>query len=643
MSQSDGGGMASPSAPQDDFRDEPELARRVVREGADVLKSAGVTVGYVGPYALFTDKEAHYFDEARKRIEAYRDLKKPERPLCLAVFGPPGSGKSFGVKHLCLEVLDREPVTLNLSQLEGPRHLADWMARVKEETPAGEIPLVFFDEFDSQLAGTPLGWLQWLLAPMHDGKFILEHRVVKLERAIFFFAGGTADTFEDFQAGPAREFRPVKGPDFVSRLRGHINIPGVNSWPYRRVRRAVILRSEVEKLAPRLIVDGQISGDAMSDEFIDALLGVGRYRHGARSVGALVQMSTQPDETAWNRQLPPPTIRANHVDLGPLTDTVIALSAGGIEKDGDGQGDFEAALMDVWTTVATRLLEQGAALIYGGNPREGGFVDLLVQARERLPKLLPPDEATRRPWVGEDRLPAGTVTWVRHKADRVLADEGRRWDDLTQLEWGELSDDEYRDLGLDAGTTLDFDNSSSPVKGSLGALNRLAYTVTMFRMRALVTRHADVHLAFGGKESGYKGRLPGVVEEVMLSLAAGKPVFLCGGFGGATQAVGEVLGLGNAWLAGLPRALRGEPYGAWFPVPEEDVRAHGQYFQLPHRPDLPLTFRELVTFLRKHALGSPGWPYNGLTPQENRALFGCQDAGKIFELVETGLRRLGKA
>ena len=46
----------------------------------------------------------------------------------------------------------------------------------------------------------------------------------------------------------------------------------------------------------------------------------------------------------------------------------------------------------------------------------------------------------------------------------------------------------------------------------------------------------------GGKaEKWYMGRIPGVVEEVLMSLRAGQPVFLVGAFGGAAKAVCDLL------------------------------------------------------------------------------------------------------
>jgi hypothetical protein len=271
---------------------------------------------------------------------------------------------------------------------------------------AGKMPIVFFDEFDSSLGGAPLGWLQWLLAPMQDGVIFDHANPIELRRGVYVFAGGTADRFEGFPAAHESYFRSAKGPDFLSRLRGHMNIRGPNDWPYRRVRRAILLRRAVERVAPDLLNGTRIPKSRMADTFINQLLAIGRYRHGARSVEAIVEMSTTPTQAHFSdRDLPAANVRANHVDLGPLGGRLVALSAGGSDKD------FDKKLERVWPEVATRLLELGAGLIYGGNPSSGGFTDRLGKAESALPGLLGTDEEMDDHPLSRPR--AGRVTWVR--------------------------------------------------------------------------------------------------------------------------------------------------------------------------------------------------------------------------------------
>ncbi len=584
---------------EDFWTDDAELARRVVYEGLKVLDEAGgPVVKKIGNLKVLTQGEAAALDAFGERIDVYLRQEKPERPLCLGVFGPPGSGKSFAVSVL----LKKRARQINLSQLQGPGDLSSALAEAVKDKK--EPPVIFFDEFDCKLGGTPLGWLQWLLAPMQDGLVLDRGKAIEIKRGVFVFAGGTADTFEEFPDAHKEYFRSAKGPDFISRLRGHMNIRGVNDGPYRSLRRAIILRLAVERVAPNLLDDDKKIPDAsLSYDLIDQILGVGRFRHGARSVEALVEMSTRSDPPQLSKI--PAEVQANHVDLGPLSDRVIALSAGGRE------GDYEASLDEVWPVVAARLLELGAGLVYGGGEQKQGFTEKLINAR--LPKSLGSDDEPSEDLFARPR--PSRVTWVRRAPGRVKGPLHERVDvkDLPGLSERELSE-------------------------LFGADERLENALLLFRMRSLITRWADAHLVFGGKTSGSSGRFPGIAEEVMLSLAAGNAIYICGGFGGAAQAVGQVLGLDKPWTL-IPDCLRREAHGRSAASLEAAVQEWGSRFQLPYGKDLPLNYEHLVEFLRARALGGPNWSDNGLTADENRTLFRSKDANEIVNLVTKGLGR----
>ncbi len=129
--------------------------------------------------------------------------------------------------------------------------------QVRDIGLSGKIPLVFWDEFDTTLNGKPLGWLRYFLAPMQDGKFQEGQLNHPIGRAIFVFAGGTASSMAEFDKGEADEFKSAKGPDFVSRLKGYINVLGPNPVkgagdPYFIIRRAILLRSSLKRSNPQL-------------------------------------------------------------------------------------------------------------------------------------------------------------------------------------------------------------------------------------------------------------------------------------------------------------------------------------------------------------------------------------------------------
>ena len=141
-----------------------------------------------------------------------------------------------------------EPKEFNLSQLQQPEDLLGALHQVRDVNLSGKMPLVFWDEFDTTLGGQSLGWLRYFLAPMQDGTFQEEQITHPIGRTIFVFAGGTSTTMEGFsQVLTTEDFRAAKGPDFVSRLRGHVNILGPNRQTgvedaHFIIRRAIILR-----------------------------------------------------------------------------------------------------------------------------------------------------------------------------------------------------------------------------------------------------------------------------------------------------------------------------------------------------------------------------------------------------------------
>ena len=62
-------------------------------------------------------------------------------------------------------------------------------------------------------------------------------------------------------------------------------------------------------------------------------------------------------------------------------------------------------------------------------------------------------------------------------------------------------------------------------------------------MRRLMSDETDARILLGGRVEGYKGRMPGIAEEAIVSMEKRQPLFLIGGFGGCARDVAEMLGL----------------------------------------------------------------------------------------------------
>lgn len=275
----------------------------------------------------------------RQEIEGLRSVRNAvttymrksvasSRPLSIAVFGPPGSGKGFCVKQIVSEFGDADApefIQINVAQARTPSDVWRDLLRARDETLRGRFPVVFLDEFDVRDGDGRMSYLEKFLAPMQDGIVTYEGQPYRIGRCLLVFAGGTAHSYQDFDRsssdgspetiGERDAFTKQKGPDFVSRLSGHLNVAGPNRRHSRTgsagpdvreaeeaqmfLRRSVLLRSLIEEQHSRLLdADRRASIDP---NVLSALLTVDRYSHGARSMEAVLRMCVHADETYLSR------------------------------------------------------------------------------------------------------------------------------------------------------------------------------------------------------------------------------------------------------------------------------------------------------------------------------------------------------
>ena len=300
-----------------------QVAMQVVLEGPEVALQ-GVPWGQFGNLLTVDRQEIESYRSIRNLVAEYAGQKQVSRPLSIAVFGTPGSGKSFGVTEMAKSLLPGqiETITFNLSQFDSPDDLLSALHQVRDIGLGGRIPLVFWDEFDTSLANTPLGWLRYFLAPMQDGKFQQGQISHPIGRAIFVFAGGTSSSMDEFDKGSDPNFKSAKGPDFVSRLKGFINVLGPNPVkgrggdPYFIIRRAILLRSSLKRSTPQFFEKRNGKELLNIDRgVLRALLKIGMYKHGARSIESLLAMSQLTNKTIFERSCLPSESQLDlHVD-----------------------------------------------------------------------------------------------------------------------------------------------------------------------------------------------------------------------------------------------------------------------------------------------------------------------------------------
>ncbi|WP_299877681.1 hypothetical protein [uncultured Sulfitobacter sp.] len=277
-----------------------DIAQAIVKCGIDgQLKD--LPHGRFGKLCTLNAKEIEALRGIRTLINDYNEDFARSKPMSIAIFGQPGAGKSFGVKQLVDK--DVNPVLeINLSQAR-ESDLPVFFQHIRDANLKGKTPLCFFDEFDSSNCGL----VKYFLSPMQDGEYRDGDEIRPVGRGIFAFAGGTAESFQDFADFKGKQYAgqdkvdPVQAkiPDFVSRLSGYLNVSGIsdpengvtgvgrNAKVVRLLHRAILTRVKMEELLPDIAPEGKPA--AVSKELVNWLLWGWSPKHGARSVETMIR------------------------------------------------------------------------------------------------------------------------------------------------------------------------------------------------------------------------------------------------------------------------------------------------------------------------------------------------------------------
>lgn len=293
-----------------------EVAFNAVVSGTDPLLDR-VPAGQFGKLRTLDRKEIEGYRCVENLMVEYISKQHQKRPLSIAVFGPPGAGKSFGVEQIARSIapgiIDSEGLEFNISQFTSLAELTSALHQVRDRALKGKVPLVFFDEFDSSFQREPLGWLKYFLEPMQSGRFRDGEHTHPIGKAIFVFAGATSSYLKEFsregrEVEEIKAFRKAKGTDFVSRLRGYVDIMGPNPVDDNdrlcMIRRAVLLRSLMKMKAANLFNSAERL--QIDEGVLRALIKVPEYKHGVRSMESILDMSMLADRSFFEQSAIPP-------------------------------------------------------------------------------------------------------------------------------------------------------------------------------------------------------------------------------------------------------------------------------------------------------------------------------------------------
>jgi SLOG cluster2/Trypsin-like peptidase domain/Effector-associated domain 1 len=172
--------------------------------------------------------------------------------------------------------------------------------------------------------------------------------------------------------------------------------------------------------------------------------------------------------------------------------------------------------------------------------------------------------------------------------------------------------------------------------------NRYFWFRSLTALRHKTNSEIHARVVLGGKLSGFIGRYPGIVEEVLFAVTTKLPLYICGGFGGAAEALAQLFqGKTVPDLESFSQYADGQ-YAtsvSYYEVATDLKMRESLSTMTPYERfvrysiDYPL----LCEFFR--AVGVAGLN-NGLSPPENAILFETPSLDEIRTLVLTGLMRL---
>ena len=133
----------------------------------------------------------------------------------------------------------------------------------------------------------------------------------------------------------------------------------------------------------------------------------------------------------------------------------------------------------------------------------------------------------------------------------------------------------------------------------------------------------DFRISAGGRLTGYKGWMPGVLEEIVVSVEMGKPIFLIGGFGGVTRSVCRLI---------KEKAVPEELSFEW-QTKHNPTLSNMLCFGAPRGFDYKQKYQQSLEILMNADLR------NGLCADENARLFESPFADEVIHLILKGIRK----
>jgi len=254
--------------------------------------------------------------------------------------------------------------------------------------------------------------------------------------------------------------------------------------------------------------------------------------------------------------------------------------------------------------IGRHILAQKSVIIYGGDLRKNGFTEFLISEAQAL--------KTRT--NSEDIFIKNYLAWPIYLLNKEeIIDWKAEYNNTLEM--------------IQVPCEAEVVNSVPNINNFLtpdNTDNWFIWSKCLTKMRNELISNCDVRICAGGKHSGYKGKMPGVLEEILISITQSKPIFILGGFGGVCQSISELL-MSNQIPFQLKEMWQKENNAGYVDLLSKIVNEDPEYYP---------TYGSLLENITLDKLN------NGLDKTENMTLFRTPFIDEALHFILLGISRL---
>ena len=279
-----------------------------------------------------------------------------------------------------------------------------------------------------------------------------------------------------------------------------------------------------------------------------------------------------------------------------LNDKQIAISVSESE-DLPLLGIGKEMLCDLTIELSRHILKAGGKMIYGGDLRKDGYTQLFRDLSDQYGKY----EKEQKDVIYFTNY----LSWPLYNK-MSMVDKADYLSCRVQLEECQPSDAVPADLNKEFVPPVDVNS-------------RYMWATSLTSMRQKAEAQAKARVLVGGKIKAFSGCMAGVVEEFITAKSANHPVYLIGGFGGATKLLTEIIEKKNDLKAEELQKIAFE---------DDKYKELYEYFEAKG---------QFIDYSMIDSMSVEDFRYNGLTDEENLRLFHSVNIMEIVSLVLKGL------